>query len=60
MVRKYGNNTRKKNCKGMFKYIPEGKWSIRKPRKKWLDDVEDHRKKMCATGWGKIAGKRDI
>ena len=30
----------------VFKNIPDGKWSIRKPGKTWLDDFENYRKKF--------------
>jgi hypothetical protein len=30
-----------------------------KPRKGWLDDVENDLKKMVVRGWRKIAGNRE-
>jgi hypothetical protein len=33
------------------KNIPEGKRSTGKPRKKWLDDVENDLKKINFRGW---------
>jgi hypothetical protein len=30
---------------GCFFSSPEGKWSVGKPRKRWLDDVENNLKK---------------
>jgi hypothetical protein len=30
----------------LFKNIPEGKGSVGKPRKRWLDDVENDLKNM--------------
>jgi hypothetical protein len=30
----------------VLKYVPEGKMSFGKPRKRWLDDVENDLKKM--------------
>lgn len=46
--------------KKMCKNIPEGKRSVGKPRKRWLDDVENDLKKMVVIrGWGKIARDRD-
>jgi vacuolar-type H+-ATPase subunit E/Vma4 len=35
-----------RTVKKVFKNIPEGKWSVGKPRKRWLDDVENDLKKM--------------
>jgi len=32
---------------------------LKKPRKKWLDDVENDLKKMDVRGWRKIARNRD-
>jgi hypothetical protein len=34
----------------VFKNIPEGKRSVRKPRKRWLGDVENDLKKMGVRG----------
>jgi len=42
-----------------FKNIPEGKRSVVKPSKRWLDDVENDLKKMAVRGWKKIARVRD-
>ena len=39
-------------------YILEGKRCVGKPRKIWLDEVENEMKKMCVGGWRKMA--RDI
>jgi hypothetical protein len=36
--------------KKVFKNIPKGKGSIGKPRKKWLDDIENDHKKMGVRG----------
>jgi hypothetical protein len=43
------------NVKKVFKNIPEGKWSVEKPRKRWLDDVENGTKKMDVKDWSKLA-----
>jgi len=36
-----------------FKNIPEGRRSVVKPSKRWLDDVENDLKKMAVRGWKK-------
>jgi hypothetical protein len=41
------------NGKKVFKNIAEGKRFVGKPRKRWLDDVENYLKKMREAG-GKI------
>jgi hypothetical protein len=48
-----------RTVKKVFKNIPEVKWSVGKPRKRWLDYVETDLKKMCFSGWRKIARDRD-
>jgi hypothetical protein len=45
--------------KKMFKNISEGKRSVGKPRKRWLDDVENDMKKMGVRGWRKRTRDRD-
>ena len=37
------------SVKKVFKNTPEGKRSVEKPRKRWLDDVENDTKKMDVT-----------
>jgi hypothetical protein len=37
----------------VFKNIPEGKRSVGKPRKRWLDEYENDLNKMCVRGWKK-------
>ena len=46
MVRVCGKNVKRKACEEMCKYIAEGKRSVGKSRKRWLDDVENDLKKM--------------
>jgi hypothetical protein len=46
--------------KNVFKDTPEGKRFVGKPRKRWLDDIEIHLKKIGARGWRKIAKDRDV
>jgi len=36
-----------------------GKSAIEKPRKRWLDNVENYLKKICLRGWRKIARDRE-
>jgi hypothetical protein len=43
----------------VFKNIPEGKRSVGKPRKRWLDDVKNYTKNMGVRGCRKIARDRD-
>jgi hypothetical protein len=45
--------------KKVFKDIPEGKISVRKPRKKWLDDIENYLKKGGVRGGRKIGRDRN-
>jgi hypothetical protein len=44
--------------KKIFKNIPEGKRSVGKARKRWLDDVENDLK-IGVRGWRKIPEDRD-
>jgi hypothetical protein len=43
----------------VYKNIPEGKRSVGKPRKRWLDEDENDLYKMCVRGWKKIAKGRN-
>jgi hypothetical protein len=45
--------------KKVFKNTAEGKRSVEKPRKRWLDDAENNLKKIGVRGWRKIARHRD-
>ena len=36
------------------------KRAVGKPRKRWLDDVENYLKKMSVDGWRKIARDSDV
>jgi len=47
------------SAKKVFMNIQEGKESIGKPRKKWLDYVEDELKKVCLRSFRRIASDRD-
>ena len=49
MVRTRGKNDRR-TVKKVFKNILEGKRSVGKPRKIWLDNVENDLKKMGVRG----------
>ena len=51
MVRTRGKISRekKRTVKKVFKNSPEGKRSVGKPRKRWLEDVENDLKKMGVT-----------
>lgn len=46
---------RKKCAKKMFKNTLEGRRSVEKPRKRWLDDAGNDLKRMDVTGRRKIA-----
>jgi hypothetical protein len=48
-----------RTVKKVFKNIPEGRRSVGKSRKRWLDDVENNLNKMGVRGWRKILGYRD-
>jgi hypothetical protein len=45
--------------KEVFRNISEGKESVRKPRRRWMDNVANDLNKMGARGWRKIARDRD-
>jgi hypothetical protein len=55
MVGACRQNTRRKNCKEVFKNAVEEKRAILKPRKRWFDDVENDPKKTGVRGWRKMA-----
>jgi hypothetical protein len=44
--------------KKVFKTTPEGETSVGKPRKRWLDDVENNLKKIGVRNWRKMAKAR--
>jgi hypothetical protein len=50
---------KERSVKKLFKNIPEEKRSIKKPRKRWLDDTENGLEKMGVTGLRKTARERD-
>ena len=53
MVRTCGKNVRRKKYEEGVKNTSEGKRSVRKPRKRWLDDVDGAvKKKMGVRHWG--------
>jgi RNA-splicing ligase RtcB len=54
MVRRCLRECQKKTVKNVFKNIPEGTNSVGKPRKRWLDDVENYVKKTRVRGWKKL------
>ena len=43
----------------VFMNTLEGKMSVEKPRKGWLEDVKNELKKMGARGWRKIPKDRE-
>ena len=59
IVKTCGENARRKICEENVYEIQEGKSSIGKPRKKWLDDVENDLKKVCLRAWRSIARDKD-
>ena len=48
-----------RNVKKVFNNTHEGRRSVGKPRKRWLDDVENELKEMRVRGCRKIAKDRD-
>jgi hypothetical protein len=46
--------------KKLFENIPEGEKPVGKPRKRWLDDVENDPKKKGIRGWRKIVRHGDV
>jgi hypothetical protein len=48
-----------RTVKKLLKNIAEGKRSVGKPRKRWLDDFENDLTKTGVRGWRKIARDRD-
>jgi hypothetical protein len=48
-----------RTVKKVFKNIPERNRSLRKPRKRWVDDVENDLKKMGVGGSRKIVRDKD-
>ena len=44
----------KKSEKKLFKNTPEGRRSVGKQRKRWLDDAENYLKKIGVMGWKEI------
>ena len=45
--------------KMVFKNAAEGKTSVGKPRKGWLDEIENYVKKMGVRGWRRISYGRN-
>jgi hypothetical protein len=45
--------------KKVFSDIPKGKSFFGKPRKIWLDDVENYQNKMDVRGWSRTANDTD-
>jgi hypothetical protein len=43
----------------VLKIISDGKRSVGKSRRRWLDDVENDLKKMGVRGWRKIVRAKD-
>jgi hypothetical protein len=54
-----GKNARIKNCEGGVQEYYRRRNSLGKPRKRWLDGVENSLEKMCVRGWRKILKDRD-
>jgi hypothetical protein len=54
-----GRTPTERILKNVFKNIQEGKRSVRKPRKRWLDDVENDLKEITFGGWRKLARDSD-
>jgi hypothetical protein len=48
-----------RTVKKVSENIPEGETSVGKPRKRWLDNVENYLKKEVIRGWRKIVRDGD-
>jgi hypothetical protein len=44
-----------RSVRKVFKNNQEGERTFGKPKKRWLDDVQNGLKKICVRGWNKIA-----
>ena len=51
MVRKCGKDSRRNVEKKVVMNIPEGRRSVGKPRKRWLDDAKNNLKNTGVRAW---------